>query len=205
MHPEGTHTARGALAHHVSDFPSQQPSEPSTSRILVMAAGCFWCLDAWYRTVRGVLRVESGYTGGHTADPYYEAVCSGTTGHAEAVALEYDPQQIDEDTLLDMFFAMHDPTTLNRQGYDVGTQYRSALFAQDEAQAGRFQAAIERNQANWQAPIVTTVEPLREWTAAEAEHQDFYANHPEAGYCQVIINPKLSKARQYFSTWQVTV
>lgn len=170
---------------------------------LVLAGGCFWCLDAWYRTVRGVTSVESGYTGGHTANPDYLSVCSGTTGHAEAVALSYDPEVISEDTLLDMFFVMHDPTTLNRQGYDVGTQYRSALFAQDAAQAERFRAAIERNQELWDAPIVTTVEAMAPWTPAEDEHQDFYAKHPEAGYCQVIIDPKLAKTRQYFATWQV--
>jgi len=168
-----------------------------------MAGGCFWCLDAWYRTVRGVLEVESGYTGGHTDRPDYSSVCSGLTGHAEAVALVYDPAVIDEDTLLDMFFVMHDPTTPNRQGYDVGTQYRSALFARDGRQAEAMRAAIARNQARWEAPIVTTVEPLGAWTAAEDEHQDYYAKHPWAGYCQVIINPKLSKARQYFASWQV--
>ena len=171
-------------------------------RPLVMAGGCVWCLDAWYRTVRGVLAVESGYTGGRTAHPDYESVCTGTTGHAEAVAIIFDPEVIDEATLLDMFFVMHDPTTLNRQGYDVGTQYRSALFPVDQEQAERMHAAIERNQEKWEAPIVTTIEPLNAWTGAEDEHQDYYAKHPWAGYCQVIINPKLSKARQYFASWQ---
>lgn len=180
------------------------PSETHqrTSDFLVLGGGCFWCLDAWYRTVRGVTGVESGYTGGRTEHPYYESVCSGTTGHAEAVAVAFDPTVIDEDTLLDMFFSMHDPTTLNRQGYDVGTQYRSSLFPLDQAQAERMGAAIERNQSNWDRPIVTTVEPFAAWHPAEPEHQDFYATHPEAGYCQVIINPKMAKARKQFATFQ---
>lgn len=192
-------TAASWLTHDVSETQKE-----STPQVLVMAGGCFWCLDAWYRTVRGVKAVESGYTGGHTQHPDYYSVCEGTTGHAEAVAVVYDPAEISESTLLDMFFVMHDPTTLNRQGYDVGTQYRSALFPQSQEQADAMQEAIERNQANWQNPIVTSIEPLQNWTTAESEHQDYYAKHPEAGYCQVIINPKLSKARQYFASWQVS-
>lgn len=180
---------------------SQTPLDP---QILIVAGGCFWCVDAWYRTVRGVLHVESGYTGGHVEHPNYDSVSAGGTGHAEAVAVVYDPAVISEATLLDMFFVMHDPTTLNRQGYDVGTQYRSALFPRSEEQLKAMQAAIERNQANWDAPIVTTIEPLADWTVAESEHQDFYAKHPDAGYCQVIINPKMAKARKYFASWQVS-
>lgn len=179
--------------------------ESTESELLVVAGGCFWCLDAWYRTVDGVSQVESGYTGGSLPHPSYEAVCTGTTGHAEAVAVVYDPSVISEDTLLDMFFVMHDPTTLNRQGYDVGTQYRSALFARDAAQAERMRRSIQRNQPLWAQEIVTTVEPLQQWQAAEAEHQDFYAQHPEAGYCRIIIDPKLSKARQQFATLQRSV
>lgn len=182
---------------------SETQDSPSNADVLVLAGGCFWCLDAWYRTVRGVLAVESGYTGGHTEHPDYYSVCEGTTGHAEAVAVVYDPSQISAETLLDMFFVMHDPTTLNRQGYDVGTQYRSALFPRSEAQLELMRDAIARNQALWPSPIVTTLEPLSNWSPAEAEHQDYYAKHPEAGYCQVIIDPKLSKARQYFASWQV--
>jgi peptide-methionine (S)-S-oxide reductase len=186
----------------VGSVSNESKTQPNAD-VLVLAGGCFWCLDAWYRTVRGVLAVESGYTGGHTEHPDYYSVCEGTTGHAEAVAVVYDRDQIDAETLLDMFFVMHDPTTLNRQGYDVGTQYRSALFPRSEAQAEQMRAGIERNQAAWEHPIVTTLEPLTTWTPAEPEHQDYYAKHPEAGYCQVIINPKLSKARQYFASWQV--
>lgn len=182
----------------------EQSETPTDPQVLVVAGGCFWCLDAWYRTVRGVMQVESGYTGGHTEHPNYESVSAGGTGHAEGVALVYDPAEISEDILLDMFFVMHDPTTLNRQGYDVGTQYRSALFPRSEEQAEAMRAAIERNQANWDAPIVTTIEPLADWAEAEPEHQDFYAKHPYAGYCQVIINPKMAKARKYFASWQVS-
>lgn len=188
----------------MSAFPN--PASPRSAdeslRELTVAGGCFWCLDAWYRTVPGVRSVVSGYTGGHTSRPDYYSVCAGATGHAEAVRLLFDPSVIDEATLLDMFFAMHDPTTLNRQGYDVGTQYRSALFPVDAAQEATMREAIERNQPLWDAPIVTTIEPSAPFTDAEEEHQDFYAKHPEAGYCQVIINPKLAKARQRFAAWR---
>ena len=186
----------------MNDSNADAPATPSPE-ILVMAGGCFWCLDAWFRTVRGVLHVESGYTGGHTPNPDYYQVCDGHSGHAEAVAVVYDPAIISADVILDMFFVMHDPTTLNRQGYDVGTQYRSALFPRFAAQNEVMQAAIDRNQELWDKPIVTTIEPLTAWHPAEDEHQDYYAKHPEAGYCQVIINPKMSKARQYFAGWQI--
>ncbi|MDK7082720.1 peptide-methionine (S)-S-oxide reductase MsrA [Pseudoglutamicibacter cumminsii] len=165
---------------------------------IVMAGGCFWCLDAWFRMVRGVTHVESGYTGGGDAPADYYSVCTGTTGHAEAVAVTFDPSIISEDVVLDMFFTMHNPTTLNRQGYDVGTQYRSALFTNSPEQTEVFESAIERNQANWTDQIVTTIEPLGPWYTAEIEHQDYYQRNPQAGYCQVIIDPKLNATRARF-------
>lgn len=170
---------------------------------MTLAGGCFWCLDALYRQTRGVRSVVSGYIGGHMPDPFYEAVCTGQTGHAEAVQVTFDENVIPSDVILDMFFAMHDPTSLNRQGYDVGTQYRSAMFAADEAEAEEFRRAIENAQKNWDRPIVTTIENMTNYYAAEDIHQNYYAKFPEAGYCQVIVDPKLSKVRQSFGAWLV--
>ena len=173
----------------------------STAETFVLAGGCFWCLDAVYRITRGVSSVVSGYTGGQLDDPDYYTVCAGRTGHAEAVAVTFDPAVVPADVILDLFFTGHDPTTLNRQGYDVGTQYRSAMFWADEAQRAGFQEAIARAQPQWDEPIVTTLEPLGTFWEAEPEHQDFYANQPWNGYCRVIINPKLAKVRQRYSAW----
>ncbi len=169
----------------------------------VLAGGCFWCLDAIYRKTRGVHRVVSGYTGGHTEHPDYESVCGGFTGHAEAVLVEFDEQVIPAEVILDLFFASHDPTTLNRQGYDVGTQYRSAMFFRGAAQRALFEDALVRAQEWWPQPIVTEIAPLGVFHEAEDFHQDFYTKHPEQGYCQVIINPKLAKVRKYYSSWLV--
>jgi peptide-methionine (S)-S-oxide reductase len=170
-------------------------------KTFVLGGGCFWCLDAIYQKTKGVSEVVSGYTGGHTKDPFYEAVCSGTTGHAEVVAVTFDEEVVPEDVILGLFFTAHDPTTLNRQGYDVGTQYRSAMFYRDEQQKELFEAAIVRAQEDWHDPIVTEVVQLGPFHRAEEYHQDFYAKHPEQGYCQVIINPKLAKARKYYAQW----
>ncbi|NKX56470.1 peptide-methionine (S)-S-oxide reductase MsrA [Arthrobacter mobilis] len=170
-------------------------------KTFVLGGGCFWCLDAVYQKTRGVSEVVSGYMGGHVADPSYEAVCSGTTGHAEVVAVTFDEDVVPEEVILGMFFASHDPTTLNRQGYDVGTQYRSAMFYADDEQKQAFEAAIGRAQEDWAGSIVTEVVPLAEFYPAEEYHQNFYAKHPFAGYCQVIINPKLAKARKYYAEW----
>ena len=170
-------------------------------RTLVLAGGCFWCLDALYRTVRGVREVTSGYVGGHTEHPTYEEVCSGTTGHAEAVRVTFDESVIPADVVMGMFFAMHDPTTLNRQGYDVGTQYRSALFPASDEDRDLFERSIATAQEQWSDPIVTTIEPLSHFHDAETIHQDYYAKFPDTGYCQVIVNPKLAKARRSFAAW----
>jgi peptide-methionine (S)-S-oxide reductase len=181
------------------------PATPSpaagSATTFVLAGGCFWCLDAVYRITRGVRSVVSGYTGGAVEDPSYHAVCTGRTGHAEAVAVTFDPAVVPEDVILDLFFTGHDPTTLNRQGYDVGTQYRSAMFYADDDQRALFERAIDRAQPLWDQPIVTTLEPLGAFWEADPEHQDFYAKQPWNGYCQVIINPKLSKVRQHYSAW----
>lgn len=156
-----------------------------------------------YRQTKGVTDVVSGYTGGFMPNPDYYSVCSGMTGHAEVVAVTFDEMVIPGDVILDMFFISHDPTTLNRQGYDVGTQYRSSMFYTDTAQREQFHEAISRNQEHWSDPIVTEVTRLPDFYEAEDFHQDYYTKHPEQGYCQVIINPKLAKARKYYSEWLV--
>jgi peptide-methionine (S)-S-oxide reductase len=187
----------------VRENQTEDVTDRGSHRVLTVAGGCFWCLDAVYRRIRGITAVESGYTGSAWPDPDYETVCSGITGHAEAVRVGFDESVISADMVLDIFFTGHDPTTLNRQGYDVGTQYRSALFAADAEDEALFRAAIERNQENWDAPIVTTVEPAARWYPAEWYHQDFYTNRPDAGYCHVIITPKLAKVRRRYSAWLV--
>ncbi len=167
----------------------------------VLGGGCFWCLDAVYQQTRGVTRVVSGYTGGNTPNPTYDSVCSGTTGHAEVVVVTFDEEIVPSDIILDMFFTTHNPTTLNRQGYDVGTQYRSSMFYEDQQQKEIFERAIERAQEHWADPIVTEVVPVTRIFAAEDVHNDFYQSRPEVGYCQVIIDPKLAKVRKYYSQW----
>ncbi|WP_349827173.1 peptide-methionine (S)-S-oxide reductase MsrA [Brevibacterium litoralis] len=172
-----------------------------TTRTLTLAAGCFWCLDAVYRRTRGVTAVESGYTGGEVPDPTYRQVCTGTTGHAEAVRVTFDPEVVPEAVILGMFFTGHDPTSLNRQGHDVGTQYRSAMFYADEDQKEHFARAIRDAQQHFDAPLVTTLEPMSTWYPAEPEHQDFYTRNPLSGYCHVIIDPKVAAARTAYADW----
>ncbi|WNO54475.1 peptide-methionine (S)-S-oxide reductase MsrA [Stakelama saccharophila] len=164
------------------------------------AGGCFWCTEAVFTDVIGVHSVESGYTGGTKANPSYREVCTGDTGHAEAIRIGYDPDQVTYDDLLDIFFATHDPTTPNRQGNDVGTQYRSAIFPHDAAQEAAAKAAIERNQPNWPDPIVTTIEPLDEWYPAEDYHQEYWEGEGRRNpYCMAVIPPKLQKLRKSFA------
>ncbi|GAA1614310.1 peptide-methionine (S)-S-oxide reductase MsrA [Leucobacter chromiireducens] len=165
----------------------------------VLAGGCFWCLDAAYRQLRGVTEVLSCYTGGAVPNPSYEQVCTGATGHAEAVAVTFDPEQIPAEVILDAFFTMHDPTQLNRQGNDVGTQYRSAMFPSDDAQAEVFAAARARASEWWPGEVVTTIEPLGEVFPAEEYHQDFFAKNPTQGYCLAVAVPKVNKVRAAFS------
>ncbi len=160
----------------------------------IVAGGCFWCTEAVFGRVRGVISVESGYTGGHVENPSYKAVCSGNTGHAEAVRIRFDPADISYADILDIFFATHDPTTLNRQGGDIGPQYRSAIFPLDAAQLAEAKAAIARAQADWSAPIVTSVEAPAPWWKAEVEHQDYFDRVGDANpYCTAVVAPKLRK------------
>ncbi len=165
-----------------------------------LAGGCFWCLEAVYVQFAGVESVLSGYAGGHVANPTYEAVCSGTTGHAEVVQITYDPTVITYTDLLDVFFTIHDPTTLNRQGNDVGTQYRSVIFYQSPAQQAEAEATIARLEQEqlWSAPIVTEVVPLAEFYPAEEYHRDYLANNPWQPYCMAVVAPKAAKARKKF-------
>ena len=164
-----------------------------------LAGGCFWCTEAVFNDVIGVSKVESGYMGGHVAHPTYKQVCGGDTGHAEAIRITFDPDMISYGDLLDLFLATHDPTQLNRQGNDVGTQYRSAIFPHNAEQEAEARRAIERAKADWPAPIVTTIEPLGNWWPAEDYHQEYFqrvgAGNP---YCSAVIEPKVAKFRKHF-------
>ena len=164
-----------------------------------LAGGCFWCLDAAYRVLRGVSDVVSGYTGGQNPHPTYEQVCTGTTGHAEAVAVTFDPTVIPSDVILDAFFTMHDPRQLNRQGNDVGTQYRAAMFYRDDEELAIFEAARDRANETWGGGVVTEISPLGEFFDAEEYHQDFFAKNPSQGYCLAVAVPKVAKVRKSFA------
>jgi peptide-methionine (S)-S-oxide reductase len=164
----------------------------------VLAGGCFWCLDAAYRVLDGVADVVSGYTGGSTPHPSYEQVCTGTTGHTEAVAVTFDPEVIPSDVILDVFFTIHDPRQLNRQGNDIGTQYRSGMYYRDDEEHALFTAARDRAAQVWDGEIVTEIEPLGEFWDAEEYHQDFFHKNPGQGYCMAVAVPKVNKVRQSY-------
>ncbi len=168
--------------------------------LATLGGGCFWCLDAFYRLVNGIDKVVSGYSGGHIPHPTADMVYMGNTGHAEVVQLTFDPKIINYREILEIFFVMHDPTTLNRQGHDVGEEYRSVIFYHDDEQK---QIADNMKQGFaaklWDGPIVTQIEPYDTFWPAEAYHQDFYSKNTQAGYCQVVINPKVQKLRQKFA------
>ncbi len=173
-------------------------SEQATA---ILAGGCFWCTEAVFRDVIGVTNVESGYIGGSVANPTYKQVCSGTTGHAEAIRVTFDTGVIGLDQILDIFFATHDPTQLNRQGNDVGTQYRSAVFPADDAQKAEVEAAIARAQPDWPKPIITTIEPMATWYPAEDYHQEYWEGEGQRNpYCLAVIPPKLMKLRKSFAS-----
>jgi len=175
----------------------------NATETIVLAGGCFWCTEAVFDRVCGVLDVESGYCNGQHLSPSYEDVCTGLTGHAEAVRLVYDPAVIGLETLLDIFFATHDPTTLNRQGHDVGSQYRSGIYWTEPAQAelARQHIAALTAQGVFAAPIVTEVQALANYHAAEDYHQDFFARHPGHGYCMAVAAPKVNKLRRVYAQW----
>ncbi|MCA1612905.1 MAG: peptide-methionine (S)-S-oxide reductase MsrA [Acidobacteria bacterium] len=165
-----------------------------------LAGGCFWCLEAVFDELRGVERVESGYAGGHADDPTYQQVCAGTTGHAEVVQITFDPAAVSYRDLLGVFFSTHDPTTLNRQGADVGTQYRSAIFYHSPEQKEIAESFVKELDAGrvWPAPVVTEVSPLTKFYPAEDYHRDYYRRNPGQGYCRAVIEPKVAKFRQQY-------
>jgi peptide-methionine (S)-S-oxide reductase len=188
-HPESSNSSR-------TDHTTEQPRQTAT-----FGGGCFWCVEALFQQVNGVLSVRSGYSGGTVQNPTYEQVCRGDTGHAEVCEIHFDPTIVSFDDLLEVFWKTHDPTTLNRQGADVGTQYRSVIFYHDERQR---ELAEERkrelDQARiWPNPIVTEISPAERFYVAEDYHQDYFRNDPANGYCQIVIRPKLEKFRQVFA------
>jgi len=185
----------------MTQLPITTPIVPPGREIATLAAGCFWCTDAIYRDLKGVDKVESGYAGGAVPNPSYGEVCDGTTGHAEGVQITFDPEVISFHDLLMIFFTTHDPTTLNRQGADTGTQYRSAIFTHSEEQKQVAEQVIKEIEAEglYNNPIVTEVTPFTNFYPAEGYHQDYYANNPNQGYCRVVIAPKVSKFRQHFA------
>src|SRR5690554_404780 len=169
---------------------------------ITLGGGCFWCTEGAYKQVRGIRKVQSGYAGGHHAHPSYEDVCSGTTGHAEVVQLTFDPTAISVREILEIFFAIHDPTQLNRQGNDIGTQYRSAVFYHTEQQrqlAEEIIAEMEQERV-WPDPIVTIIEPIGQFWPAEDYHENYAERNPENGYCQAVVQPKLAKFRRTFAS-----
>lgn len=167
---------------------------------ITLAGGCFWCLEAVYDEVKGVLSVDSGYANGHVANPSYRAVCTGETGHAEVVQVKFDPNVISFRDILNIFFAIHDPTTMNRQGADIGTQYRSGIYYHTPEQKEMAELLIKElnEQKIWDHPIVTQVEPLKDFYMAEDYHQEYFAKNPYQPYCMAVVAPKVNKFRKHF-------
>ena len=170
---------------------------------IYLAGGCFWCTEAVFQRVRGVLRVQSGYANGHVDQPSYEQVCQGDTGHAEAVEVVFDPAVITLEAILEVFFGTHDPTTLNRQGNDVGEQYRSGVYTTSETQHARVLHFVQQlsDDRIFDRPVVTEVAPLRAWWPAEAYHADYFNRNPQQGYCAYVVAPKVLKFQQYFKRY----
>ncbi|MGB6055768.1 MAG: peptide-methionine (S)-S-oxide reductase MsrA [Burkholderiaceae bacterium] len=169
------------------------------SETATLGGGCFWCLEAVYQELRGVQKIESGYSGGDFPNPSYEQVCEGTTGHAEVVRLTYDPKQVSYRELLEIFFTIHDPTTPNRQGNDIGTQYRSVIYYHNADQQETARQVIAEMANVWDAPIVTELSPLGSFYPAEGYHQNYYSQHPLQGYCAFVVAPKVAKFRKMFA------
>jgi peptide-methionine (S)-S-oxide reductase len=178
-----------------------QSRENGNLEVATLAAGCFWCTEAAYSIIKGVERIEPGYTGGTVPNPSYEEVSTGTTGHAEAAQIYFDPEVISYREILEVFFTIHDPTSLNRQGADVGTQYRSAIFYHSQEQKAVAEKLIDElsKEGIWDKPIVTSVEQLKVFYRAETYHKDYYKKHPKEPYCQVVIAPKIAKLQHRFA------
>jgi peptide-methionine (S)-S-oxide reductase len=181
-----------SIAHPLTDAP--RPGH----EFATLGGGCFWCTEAVYMEIRGVVDVESGYAGGAGANPTYDAVCSGTTGHAEVVRIEFDPSVITYRQILEIFFTIHDPTTLNRQGNDVGTQYRSVIYTHSSEQEAVAKDVIAEVAQVWPSKVVTQLEPVPPYYRAETYHQEYFPQHPNQGYCAAVIGPKVAKFRK---TW----
>ncbi len=177
-----------------------QVSDPRAKEIATIGGGCFWCTEAVFKELRGVEKVESGYSGGKVEHPSYQEVCTGATGHAEVVRVTFDPRVISYRDILQIFFRTHDPTTLNRQGADVGTQYRSVVFYHDNEQKAAAEQAIREFNASkvWKRPIVTEVIPFKAFYKAEEYHQNYFERNPNSGYCQAVIEPKIAKLRAHY-------
>lgn len=169
------------------------------AEIAILGGGCFWCLEPVYMEMRGILQAEAGYMGGHDSQPTYQTVCEGTTGHAEVVRLTYDPLITSYRDILEVFFTMHDPTTVDRQGNDVGSQYRSVIFFQNAEQEATARQVMAEMAAVWDGPLVTELLPACAWYKAEDDHQDYFAQHPMQGYCAFIVAPKVEKFRKIFA------
>lgn len=180
---------------------SNQQAAHGAPATIVLGGGCFWCTDAVFSQVRGVRAVECGYANGHLPQPRYEQVCTGKTGHAEVVRVQFDAQAITLRELLLIFFATHDPTTRNRQGNDEGPQYRSAIYTTEPEQAEVARAVMQELQPHWSDPIVTELEPLASYWPAEAMHQSYFVRHPEQGYCTWVVRPKVEKLHQAFAQY----
>ncbi|MBO9513719.1 MAG: peptide-methionine (S)-S-oxide reductase MsrA [Variovorax sp.] len=178
-------------------------ASPTPTETIVLGGGCFWCTEAVFDRVRGVLDVESGYSNGEVLTPSYEQVCTGRTGHAEVVKLVFDPEEISLSEILQIFFVVHDPTTLNRQGNDVGTQYRSGIYTLNDEQRRVAEEVIREiaDSKTYRAPIVTEVKPLANYSKAEAYHQDYFLNHPDQGYCAFVVGPKVEKFQKTFAKY----
>ncbi|PIT73836.1 peptide-methionine (S)-S-oxide reductase MsrA [Limnohabitans sp. JirII-31] len=179
--------------------PSAPPQSSPATQVITLGGGCFWCTEAVFVRVKGVLSVTSGYCNGHVVKPSYEQVCMGNTGHNEVVQVSYDPSQISLRELLEIFFVIHDPTTLNRQGNDVGTQYRSGIYFHDEADRAVSQQVVDEVNQHLSGRVVTEVLPLSNYSQAEDYHQDYFANHPNQGYCAFVVAPKVQKFLHTFT------
>ena len=179
---------------------TSRPEYQGKMEVATLGGGCFWCIEAAFDEIKGVVNVESGYSGGTAASPTYEQVCTGTTGHAEVVQVTFDPSIISFKEILEIFFTTHDPTTRNRQGSDVGTQYRSVIFYYNEKQKEVAEQVIAELEAEklWDSSIVTQVEPFKKFYNAEDYHRGYFGRHPEAGYCKVVIAPKIAKLRKKY-------
>lgn len=179
-----------------ADAPTTTAIAPAPAQLATVGGGCFWCLEAVFERADGVKSVTSGYAGGATANPTYKEVCAGQTGHAEVIQIEFDPAKISYEKILDLFWEAHDPTTLNRQGPDAGTQYRSSILFHDDTQKAAAEKSKKSAAVRFSDPIVTEIVPLKKFYTAEAYHQDYFRNNPNSSYCVLVINPKLKKLDQ---------